>query len=262
MELYLAGVSVRRVEDITEALWGTRVSASTVSNLNKKVYGRIDEWRNAPITKRFPDVFADGIWLKRSWGGTVENVAVLVFIGVHEEGHREILGVYEGGKEDHTSWLESVRALKQRGLEAPYLCTTDKCFGLVQALAEVFPETLWQRCTVPFNRNVLGQVTDRHKDSVARKRKAIFAQESRPAAEAKAQTVIAELRSLKLNKAADCLENGLDDVLTYFACPASHWIRIRSKNTPERVHREIRRRTRVVGSFPDGNSALMLVAAR
>ena len=106
------------------------------------------------------------------------------------------------------------------------------------------------------------QVTDRHKDSVARKRKAIFAQESRPAAEAKAQTVIAELRSLKLNKAADCLKNGLDDVLTYFACPASHWIRIRSKNTLERVHREIRRRTRVVGSFPDGNSALMLVAAR
>ena len=262
VEMYLAGVSVRRVEDITEALWGTRVSASTVSNLNKKVYGRIDEWRNAPITKRFPYVFADGIWLKRSWGGAVENVAVLVFIGVHEEGHREILGVYEGGKEDHTSWLESVRALKQRGLEAPYLCTTDKCLGLVQALAEVFPETLWQRCTVHFNRNVLGQVTDRHKDSVARKLKAIFAQESRPAAEAKAQTVIAELRSLKLNKAADCLENGLDDVLTYFACPASHWIRIRSNNTLERVNREIRRRTRVVGSFPDGNSALMLVAAR
>ena len=115
---------------------------------------------------------------------------------------------------------------------------------------------------MPFNRNLLGQVTDRHKDSVARKRKAIFAQESRPAAEAKAQTVIAELRSLKLNKAADCLKNGLDDVLTYFARSASHWIRIRSKNTLERVHREIRRRTRVVGSFPDGNSALMLVAAR
>lgn len=262
VEMYLAGVSVRRVEDITEALWGTRVSSSTVSKLNQKIYAQIDAWRNAPITTRFPYVFADGIWLKRSWGGSVENVAVLVFMGVNEEGFREILGVYEGGKEDHASWLNALRSLKERGLPCPYLCTTDKCLGLVQALAEVYPDARWQRCTVHFQRNVLSHVPDRHKDAVARKVKAIFAQESRAAAESKARMVIEDLRALRLTKAADCLMDGLPEVCAYFDCPPSHWSRIRSNNVLERVNREIRRRTRVVGNFPDGKSALMLVAAR
>ena len=99
VEMYLAGVSVRRVEDITEALWGTRVSPSTVSELNQKVYGTIETWRNAPITRSYAYVYLDGIWLKRSWGGEVKNVAVLVAIGVDEHGFRDVLGVAEGAKE-------------------------------------------------------------------------------------------------------------------------------------------------------------------
>src|SRR5262249_56616738 len=96
IEMYLAGVSVRRVEDITEALWGTRVSPSTVSELNQKVYSRIEAWRNRPIEEEHPHVFLDGIWLKRTWGGEVRNVAVLVAGGGHRGGHREMLGVTEG----------------------------------------------------------------------------------------------------------------------------------------------------------------------
>jgi putative transposase len=96
VEMYLAGVSTRRVEDITEALWGTRVSASTVSELNQKVYARIDEWRSRPITGEYPYLFVDGIWLKRTWGGEVRNVAVLVAVGVDADGRREILAVQEG----------------------------------------------------------------------------------------------------------------------------------------------------------------------
>jgi putative transposase len=98
MEMYLAGVSVRRVEDITEALWGTRVSPSTVSALNQKLYERIEAWRNQPLTGQFAYVVLDGIWLKRSWGGEVKNVAVLVAIGVDQEGYRHVLGVCEGAK--------------------------------------------------------------------------------------------------------------------------------------------------------------------
>ena len=104
IEMYLAGVSVRRVEDITEALWGTRVSPSTVSELNQKIYGQIEAWRNRPLEGRHAYVFLDGIWLKRSWGGEVKNIAVLVAVGVREDGHREILGVCEGMKEDKESW--------------------------------------------------------------------------------------------------------------------------------------------------------------
>nr|WP_233200375.1 transposase [Blastopirellula marina] len=104
VEMYLAGVSVRRVEDITEALWGTRVSSSTVSELNQKIYERIEAWRNRPLEGEHPYVMLDGIWLKRSWGGEVKNVAILVAVGVGADGHREILRVAEGTKEDSESW--------------------------------------------------------------------------------------------------------------------------------------------------------------
>lgn len=262
VEMYLAGVSVRRIEDITEALWGTRVSSSTVSELNQKIYGNIEQWRNEPIAATFPYIFADGIWLKRSWGGEVRNVAVLVVIGVTSEGYREILGVCEGGREDKEAWLSCFRWLKERGLKAPLLCTSDKCLGLVEALAQVFPETRWQRCTVHFKRNIIGATPEHHQADVARQIKAIFAQESREEAQAKATTVIEDLKTKRLNKAAACLENGLAESLTYYDFPPRHWTRIRSNNVLERLNREIRRRTRVVGNFPDGNSALMLVCAR
>ena len=116
MEMYLAGVSVRRVEDITEALWGTRVSPSTVSELNQKLYERIEAWRNQPIDGPVRLRVLDGIWLKRSWGGEVKNVAVLVAIGVDQDGYRQVLGVVEGAKEDAESWRNFLRHLKERGL--------------------------------------------------------------------------------------------------------------------------------------------------
>jgi transposase-like protein len=111
IEMYLAGVSVRRVEDITEALWGTRVSPSTVSELNKKIYGTIETWRNRPIEVEHPYVYLDGIVLKRSWAGEVRNVSLLVAIGVNSDGYREILGICEGAKEDKAGWSAF---LKQR----------------------------------------------------------------------------------------------------------------------------------------------------
>ena len=112
IEMYLAGVSVRRVEDITEALWGTRVSPSTVSELNQKIYGQIEEWRRRKIEGRYAYVYLDGLWLKRSWGGEVRNVSVLVAIGVDAEGFRDVLGVSEGAKEDKESWTAFLRELK------------------------------------------------------------------------------------------------------------------------------------------------------
>jgi len=144
MEMYLAGLSVRRVEDITEALWGSRVSPGTISNINKKLYQRIEKWRNQPITGNHPYVFLDGIYLKRSWGGEVENVAVLVAIGVNADGYREVLGVCEGGKENKDSWLKFLRHLKNRGLEGLRLAISDKFLGLVDALGECFPKAKWK----------------------------------------------------------------------------------------------------------------------
>jgi putative transposase len=155
IEMYLAGVSVRRVEDITEALWGERVSASTVSELNQKIYATIEAWRQRPIEGEHAYVYLDGIWLKRSWGGEVRNIAVLVAVGVRSDGHREILGVSEGTKEDTESWRSFLRYLKGRGLKGVKLVISDKCLGLLEALGEFYPEARWQRCMVHWYRNVL-----------------------------------------------------------------------------------------------------------
>jgi len=262
IEMYLAGVSVRRVEDITQALWGTRVSASTVSDLNQKIYGKIEQWRQRPLVGEFPYVYLDGLWLKRSWGGEVKNVSVLVAIGVAQSGYREILGVSEGAKEDGPSWTAFLRELKQRGLKGVQLFVSDKCLGLVENLAEFYPEASWQRCVVHFYRNVWTAVPSGRVKEVAAMLKAIHAQEDAQAAKQKARHVVEKLRAMKLAKAAEIVANGIEETLSYYALPPEHWRCLRTNNPLERLMREIRRRTRVVGAFPDGKSALMLVAAR
>jgi putative transposase len=262
IEMYLAGVSVRRVEDITEALWGTRVSPSTVSELNKKIYGHIEAWRNRPLEGRYPYVYLDGLWLKRSWGGEVRNVSVLVAIGVNEQGYREVLAAAEGSKEDKASWTTFLRQLKQRGLAGVKLFVSDKCLGLIENLAEFYGEARWQRCVVHFYRNVWTAVPSGKVREVAAMLKAIHAQEDREAARQKAPQVVAKLREMKLGKAAELVEAGIEETLSYYEFPREHWRCLRTNNPLERIMREIRRRTRVVGAFPDGQSALMLVAAR
>jgi len=262
IEMYLAGVSVRRVEDITEALWGTRVSPSTVSELNQKVYQQIEVWRNKPIEGKHPYVYLDGTYLKRSWGGEVKNLAILVAIGVADDGYREVLGIGEGAKEDHASWLEFLRHLKQRGLSGTRLFISDACVGLVEALGEVYPDGQWQRCVVHWYRNVWKCVPRGKVKLVSAMLKAIHAQEDREAALKKAEDVAVKLEQMKLGEAAKLVRESVEETLTYMSYPREHWTRIRTNNPLERVMKEIKRRTKVVGAFPDGRSALMLCAAR
>ena len=262
IEMYLAGVSVRRVEDISEALWGSRVSASTISELNQKAYVHIEEWRNRKLPGKYPYVYVDGIYLKRNWGGEFENVSILVAIGVDEEGYREVIGAAEGMKEDAESWKNFLIWLKERGLEGVKLMVGDKCLGMCNAVAEVFPEAKYQRCTVHFYRNVFSVVPGKHTREVSRMLKAIHAQESKEAARKKAKDVVEQFRAMKLKEAAKKVEDGIEETLTYMDFPSQHWLKIRTNNVIERMNHEIRRRTRVVGTFPDGKSALMLVCAR
>ena len=262
VEMYLAGVSVRRVEDITQALWGTRVSASTVSDLNQKIYKQIEDWRQQPLVGEFPYVFLDGLWLKRSWGGEVKNVSVLVAIGVAQSGYRQILAVSEGAREDKASWTAFLRELKERGLKGVKLFVSDKCLGLVENLAEFYPEASWQRCVVHFYRNVWTAVPTGKVKEVAAMLKAVHAQEDAQAAREKAAQVVEKLKAMKLARAAEIVAAGVEETLSYYAMPSEHWRSIKTNNPLERLMREIRRRTRVVGAFPDGRSALMLVAAR
>jgi putative transposase len=262
IEMYLAGVSVRRVEDITQALWGTKVSPGTISNLNQKAYANIETWRTRKLSGEYPYVYVDGVFLKRSWGGEIQNVSILVAIGVNEEGNRDILGAAEGMKEDKESWRSFFTWLKERGLTGVRLIIGDKNLGMLETIPEVFPEAAYQRCTVHFYRNVLSVVPRNKMKYVARMLKAIHAQESKEAAREKAQLVDRELKRLKLAKAAEKVAAGIEETITYMQFPAQHWTRISTNNAIERLNREIKRRTRAIGAFPDGQSALMLVCAR
>jgi putative transposase len=263
IEMYLAGVSVRRVEDITEALLGSKVSPGTISNLNKKAYGNIEVWRTRPLPgEQYPYVFLDGIYLKRSWGGAFENVAILVAIAVNQDGYREVIGAAEGMKEDKEGWRSFFVSLRHRGLKGVQLIVGDKCQAMCDSVMEVFPETKYQRCSVHFFRNIFAVVPRKHGKEVGRMLKAIHAQEDKAAALEKAEHVAEKLRTMKLNKAADKLLTGIAETLTYMDFPEEHWKKIRTNNTIERLNREIRRRTRVIGTFPDGENALMLVCVR
>ena len=262
IEMYLAGVSVRRVEDITEALWGTKVSPGTISNLNQKAYEHIETWRCRPITGEYAYVYMDGVYLKRSWGDEIQNVSVLVAIGVDQNGYREILGAAEGMKEDYESWKAFLVWLKERGLKGVRLFIGDKNLGMLETIGEVFPDAKYQRCIVHFYRNVFSVVPKGKMREVAMMLKAIHAQENKKAAREKAKQVTEKLREMKLGKAAQKVEDSIEETLTFMDFPSQHWTRIRTNNMLERVNREIKRRTRAIGAFPDGNSALMLVCAR
>jgi len=155
--MYLAGVSTRQVDDVAQLLWGDRMPSQTLSDKLRKVYADIDAWRERPLEQEYAYVFMDGVWHKRCWGGSVENVSVLVAIGVGADGRREVLSVAEGMKEDAESWRSFIKGMLARGLRGVRLVTGDRCAGLVAAVGELLPGARHQRCMVHFERNILGE---------------------------------------------------------------------------------------------------------
>ena len=264
IDMYLAGVTTRQVDDVSQLLWGDRMPSQTLSDKLKKVYADIDEWRGRPLEQDYPYLFMDGVWHKRCWGGSVENVSILVAVGVGMDGRREVLSVAEGMKEDSESWREFIKGMLARGLKGVRLVTGDRCAGLVAAVNELLPGARYQRCMVHFERNILAKVNPKNRDWAADALKAIFSMESRDKALEKAESVAKDMEARKLREAAKCLREGIGETTTYLLddYPREHRRRIRTNNMIERLNREIRRRTRVVGSFPDGRSALMLICAR
>ncbi|GAB4307199.1 MAG: hypothetical protein Kow0058_19130 [Roseovarius sp.] len=243
-------------------LWGRRVSRGTVSNLNKKISAKIDEWRHRRIEGEHPYVFLDGIVMKRSWAGEVRNVSLLVAIGVTTDGYREIPDIVEGPKKDKSGWSMFLRHLADRGLSGVQPIVSDPCRGLVESAAEIMPEARGQRCVVHIDRNLFSLVPSGKVRDIAKMLKAIHARENRQAAAEKMTAVIAGLNAQGLTRAARLREESGHETLTCYSFPDSHWIKLRTNNPLERIMREIRRRTRGVGAFPDGKSCLNLAAAR
>ena len=263
MEMCLAGVSTRGVDGTGRLLWGERMPSRTLSDKLKKIHKEIDEWRKRPLESEYPYVFVDGVRHKQSWGGHVENADVLVAIGVGTEGRREAIAADEGMREDAAGRERFFRSMIERGSRGVGPVVGDRCAGLVSTVNSMPPNARCQRRMVRFMRDVPSKTPPGHREWASAALKAVFAQENRESAMAKAGTVAGETEERKLKAAANHLRGGVGETA---ACllpgfPANHGIKPRTDDMIERLNKEIRRRTRVVGGFPDSDSALMLVCA-
>jgi len=257
---YVQGVSTRKVDDLVQALGLAGVDKSKVSRICKELDEAVTAFRNRPLEKEYPYLWLDGLYLKVRQNHRIVNMAVVIAIGVRESGERDILAVDLGASEEGAFWTEFLRSLVTRGLNGVQLVISDAHKGLKEAIATVLTGATWQRCRVHFMRNVLAHIPKRDKSMVAAALRTIFAQPNQEAARQQLSEV-AQAMGERWPKAADVLLAGEEDVLSYMTFPPEHWTRIYSTNPLERLNREVKRRTNVVGIFPDADAVLRLVGS-
>jgi putative transposase len=259
-QAYVLGISTRKVDDLLRALGLTGIDKSQVSRMCKELDGLVDEFRNRPLEGKYPYLWLDALYLKVRQNHRVVSQAAVVAIAVRETGERSVLGLAVGAGEDESFWTEFLRSLVRRGLKGVQLVISDAHEGLKAAIRQVLTGTTWQRCRVHFMRNVLAHVPQGEKSMVAAALRTIFAQPTRSAAGQQVGEVLKAMRS-RWPAAAQLLEDAEEEVLAYMAFPPEHWTRIYSTNPLERLNKEIKRRTNVVGIFPDEPAVLRLVGA-
>jgi len=259
-EAYVQGISTRKVEALVQQLGLEKLDKSKVSRITQALEQEVDGFRSRALEGEYPYVFLDALYPKVRLNHRVVSVALVIAVGIREDGRRVILGFATGAAETEAFWSDFLRSLVSRGLKGVQLVISDAHEGLRQAIAKVLYGTTWQRCRVHFMRNLLAHVPQKDKTQVAAWVRTIFAQSSLEAAQAQLSKVRDEL-SPKWPKAAALLEQAADDILAFMHFPEEHWRRLASNNLLERLNREIRRRTDVVQVFPDEGSLLRLVGA-
>ena len=260
VEAYVSGVSQRKMGEVTDALMGEQVSRSTVSRVAKRLDEAVDALRTQPIEGPHPYLYLDATYLDARWARKVENVSALVAYAVDPDGRRRLLGITIGAEESEASWAELLTQLLERGLRGVQLVIADEHAGLATAVRRFLPEVRRQRCTVHLQRNVLTKVPRRLRKRLAREIAPIF--KAPGLAEAKQRLAQIKARWTKeLPEAMKVLERGFGAATQFYAFPEAHWPRLRTTNGLERLHREIKRRIRAVGAFPDRASALRLITA-
>jgi putative transposase len=257
LEMYLSGISVRKIAGVTEALSRVKVGKDAVSRIARRLEEQQRAWRERPLEKAYPYLYLDATYLKVRWGASVTTMALLACVGVDEEGFREVLAVEVAGTEKGVAYASLLRGLLDRGLEGVRLVISDDHEGIKSAVAGELPGVEWQRCVVHFERNVLSSVPAGAMGEVAEDLKAIFKVRRQRTAQALAEEFV-ELYGKRFPKAVSIFEAGIEDALSYLNYPGSHHARLRTTNMLERLFREIKRRTRVVGVFPNETSASTL----
>jgi len=260
LEMYVGGVSTRKVSAITEALCGLEVSKSQVSALTVKLDAEIAEWRMRPLAQSYPYLVVDARYEKVRQGGAVVSQGVLVACGIDARGYREVLGCWVAESESEASWSAVFAELKQRGLHGVRYVVSDDHAGMVKAIDRHFQGAAWQRCQVHFMRNALSLCGVAQRPAVLSLMRSVTEATTREAAKNALAAAIVALRT-KAPKTALLLEEHGEEILGVYALPESHRKRMRTTNMLERQNQELKRRTRVVRVFPHAASCLRLVSA-
>ena len=261
-EAYVRGVSTRRVEGLVETLGVSSLSKSQVSELAKGLDEMVADFRDRPLDAGpYTYVWADALTMKVREGGRIVNIACLVAVGVNGEGNREILGIDVATTEDGAGWVAFLRSLVARGLSGTQLIISDDHTGLVAAIAAVVPGASWQRCRTHYMRNLLTKVPKSSQTMVGAMARTIFTQPTPRDVEAQHRRVVDHLEQVGLVDAAEHLDQAAGEILVFTGFPKAHWKQIWSNNPQERLNKEIRRRTNVVGIFPTRGSIIRLVGA-
>ena len=260
-QAYVEGVSTRRVDDLVKSLGCDGISKSQVSRICRDLDQVVENFLGRPLDGGpYPYVWLDALTQKVREGGRIVNVSVVVATGVNSQGQREILGMDVGASEDGAFWLAFLRSLNARGLSGVELVISDAHQGLKNAIATVFAGASWQRCRTHFMTNLLTRVPKRSQPGVATMVRTIYKQLSPEEVHAQADRVIVQLQE-HFPQAAQMLADALPDILAFTAFPVSHWQKLWSNNPLERLNKEIRRRTDVVGIFPNRAATRRLVGA-
>jgi putative transposase len=258
LEMYLSGISVRKIAGVTEALSRVKVGKDAVSRIAMRLEEQQREWRERSLEEKgYPYLYLDATYLKVRWASRVTTMALLVCVGVDEEGFREVLAVEVAGSEKAAAYASMLRGLVDRGLWGVHLVVSDDHEGIKAAVAGELPGARWQRCVVHFERNVLSSVPASEMSAVADDLKAVFRVRREKTARALAEEFV-ELYGKRFPKAVSVFEAGIGDALTYLHYPGSHHAKLRTTNMLERLFKEVKRRTRVVGVFPNETSASTL----
>jgi putative transposase len=258
LEMYLSGISVRKIAGVTDALSRVKVGKDAVSRIARRLEEQQRAWRERSLEeKSYPYLYLDATYLKVRWGASVTSMALLACVGVDEEGFREVLAVEVSGTEKGAAYSSLLRGLVDRGLKGVRLVISDDHEGIKSAVAGELPGVGWQRCVLHLERNVLSHVPSSSMEEVAEELKAIFKVRRQRTAQALAEEFI-ELYGKRFPKAILVFEAGIGDALTYLSFPGSHHAKLRTTNMLERLFKEVKRRTRVVGVFPNETSASTL----
>jgi putative transposase len=258
-EAYVQGVSTRSVDDLVQAMGMSGISKSQVSRLCGEIDEKVQTFLNRPLEGGWPYVWLDATYVKVRQGGRIVSVAVTIAIGVNDDGRREVLGMAVGCSEAETFWTEFLRTLARRGLRGVKLVISDAHEGVKAAIARVLNAT-WQRCRVHFMRNLLAHAGRNGRRIAAAFIGTIFAQEDKTAARIQWRKVVNQMKP-SLPKLAAFMDEAEDDVLAYMHFPTAHWVKLHSTNPIERPNGEIKRRTNVVGIFPNEEAIVRLVGA-